>query len=209
MLSHAPGVALAVLAGCAAPRGRPVAVPRRAPVLRVALPERPARLAAAKRRYRGKIEHAREGGRGILVNVVALDDYVRGVVPGEVSPAWPPEALKAFAVVARSYAWAEWSRHGGEAALSADTRDQKYCGRTCEDRRSDQAVDETRGLVLAYRGRSFIPYHHSDCGGGPRTCELSGGGRPCLRWAASPAVGAPGRLTSDRGRSNCPRSSSR
>src|SRR5438105_12134472 len=56
--------------------------------------------------YRGALQVARVGSALQVVNVVGLDLYVMGVVPREMPKEWPAEALKAQAVVARSYALA-------------------------------------------------------------------------------------------------------
>ncbi len=58
------------------------------------------------RRYRGSIQVDVTGGRLRAINFVGLEQYLYGVVPSEMPSAWAPEALKAQAVVARSYALA-------------------------------------------------------------------------------------------------------
>src|SRR5918999_597226 len=61
---------------------------------------------ALKRRYRGSIQVDVTGDRLRAVNMVGLEQYLYGVVPSEMPYTWLPEALKAQAVVARSYALA-------------------------------------------------------------------------------------------------------
>ncbi len=119
--------------------------------------------------YRGTLE-VRPAGRDAItvVNVVGLEDYLRGVVPNELSPqAFPRlEALKAQAVAARSYALA----HLDEAAprgfdLCATASCQVYRGRTSEHPLADRAVAETKGIVALYRGRPIHAYYTATCGG--------------------------------------------
>ena len=69
--------------------------------------------------YRGAIEIQAGGGLD-AINVVSLDDYVRGVVAGEMPSSWPLEALKAQAVTARTYALA--TRHPEGRSTSIRTR---------------------------------------------------------------------------------------
>ena len=119
--------------------------------------------------YRGTLE-VRPAGRDAItvVNVVGLEDYLRGVVPNELSPqAFPRlEALKAQAVAARSYALA----HLGESAprgfdLCATASCQVYRGRSSEHPLADRAVAETKGIVALYRGRPIHAYYTATCGG--------------------------------------------
>lgn len=122
--------------------------------------------AAAWGGYRGRLVESRSGGRTILVNHVSLEDYVKGVLPGEVPTGWQPAALEAMAIVARTYAWYRWqTRAGDKYQLMSDTRDQEYCGLRCEEERSNRAVESTRGMVLVFKGAVLPAYCHSCCAG--------------------------------------------
>lgn len=167
--------ALALVAtGCGGPAVRPVtAVPSGASLeLRVLVGEgRREDRRPAGRWYRGRVEVVRVGGPLLLVNVVDIEDYVQGVLPGEVGPGWPPETLEAMAVVVRTYAaWRHDQRAGQPWHLAADTRDQRYCGRRCEDARTTRATRDTRGQVLVYDGRPLPAFCHAWCGG--RTADV-------------------------------------
>ena len=126
-------------------------------------------LSADAMPYRGYFEvHPADGLTVTVVNVVNLEDYLRGVVPNELSPAAFPEieALKAQAVAARTYAL----RNKGEYLfkgydLCATAACQVYRGRSTEHPLTDQAVAETRGLVANYRGASINALYTSTCGG--------------------------------------------
>ncbi len=92
-------------------RGRKRVASFRAP-LRVARRDKAVQLlgkadtGVADGRYRGALVlHPARGGLAV-VNSLKIDDYVRGVVAGEMPSTWHPEALKAQAVAARSYALA-------------------------------------------------------------------------------------------------------
>src|SRR4051812_45866255 len=114
-------------------------------------------------RYRGSIEFRR--GRGVTaVNVLGLDDYLQGVVPGEMPSSWHPEALKAQAVTARSYALAT-IKPGEAFDLYPDTRSQVYRGVTGEAASTNAAVRATSGQVVTYGGQVAITYYFSTSGG--------------------------------------------
>jgi stage II sporulation protein D len=114
--------------------------------------------------YRGSIVVYLAGGRLHAVNHVSLDHYLRGVVPWEVPFYWPREALRAQAVVARSYALATLSP-GRRYDVVDDTRDQVYGGIAAEKRPTNAAVAATAGRVVTWRGGVATTYYHSTSGG--------------------------------------------
>ncbi len=98
------------------------------------------------------------------MNKVAIDDYVSGVVPDEMPPGWSPEALKAQAVAARSYAVAT-RKTSGIFDLYPDTRSQVYGGVASEEPTTNTAVDETSKQVLMFGGKVATTFFHSTSGG--------------------------------------------
>ncbi|MBD3296191.1 MAG: SpoIID/LytB domain-containing protein, partial [Candidatus Omnitrophica bacterium] len=116
--------------------------------------------------YRGDLI-VRAGDRGLdAVNVLKIEDYLKGVVPCEVNSYWPYEVLKAQAIVSRSFALSKTLRRKSRKYdLSADTYSQVYRGREAENWRTSRAVDDTAGLVLGYNGRVVPGYFSSCCGG--------------------------------------------
>jgi stage II sporulation protein D len=116
--------------------------------------------------YRGRLFLKASGDSLLLVNEVGLDEYLYGVLPGEVGSGWPLEALKAQAVAARTYAL---FRAGDTASklydLDDSTRSQVYFGRSKEARKTSQAVDETSGLILTWHGAPAETFFHANCGG--------------------------------------------
>jgi stage II sporulation protein D len=120
-------------------------------------------------RYRGAIE-IRPGLTAI--NVLSLDDYLRGVVAGEMPSSWPLEALKAQAVTARTYALVV--RKTDEIFdLYPDTRSQMYRGVVAEGVRSNAAVDGTAGRILTYGGEPAVTFYFSTSGGHTENVEFS------------------------------------
>jgi stage II sporulation protein D len=119
--------------------------------------------------YRGKIEvFANSSGSLTVVNVVSMEDYVKGVVPNELPPGSFPalEALKAQAVAARTYAVKNIGQFASEGFdLLPTTRSQVYRGYGSEQPLSSRAVDETRGIVATYQGEPINALYTSTCGG--------------------------------------------
>ena len=120
-------------------------------------------------RYRGRLRILvnRRGSLNV-VNLVNVEDYLRGVVPAEMGPKRfdEIESLKAQAVAARTYALA--SRGGFESEgydLCATPKCQVYSGVGVEDALSDVAVEQTRGLVVTSGGKPIHALFTSTCGG--------------------------------------------
>jgi peptidoglycan hydrolase-like amidase len=126
-------------------------------------------LDADAKRYRGLME-VRPGAEGTLtvVNVVNVEEYLRGVVPNELSPlAFPEvEALKAQAVAARTWVLSHLGEYAARGYdVCATPACQVYRGQGTEQPLTDQAVAETRGIVALWRGRPINAYYTSTCGG--------------------------------------------
>jgi stage II sporulation protein D len=125
--------------------------------------------------YRGNIEvFANPRGALTVVNVIGLEDYVRGVVPNELSPGGYPalEAQKAQAIAARTYALKNRGQFGSEGFdLLPTTRSQVYRGLSSENSLSSRAVEETRGMVATYDGEPINALYTSTCGGRTEDAE--------------------------------------
>jgi stage II sporulation protein D len=115
--------------------------------------------------YRGALEF-RGGALGGVntVNAIPVDDYVKGVVPLESPASWPPEALKAQAVAARTYAVTTF-RGGDGFDLYPDTRSQVYGGAGAEQATTNAASDATTGQLVTYAGTPVVTYFFSTSGG--------------------------------------------
>jgi stage II sporulation protein D len=102
----------------------------------------------------------------LLVNIVDLESYIRGVLYHEVSHRWPMEATKAQAVAARSYALYKINeRRNHLYDVTNDIYSQMYGGKSAERYRTNLAVKSTHGQVLTYRGEVLPTYYHSNSGG--------------------------------------------
>jgi len=122
-----------------------------------------------KHLYRGSMQVDVVSGKLRAINLVGLEQYLYGVVPSEMPYTWAPEALKAQAVVARSYALA--TRRSGAFDLYPDTRSQVYLGVEHEKPSTTAAVDATAGQVVLYQGEVAKTFFFSTSGGRTASAE--------------------------------------
>ena len=117
-------------------------------------------------RYYGGFEYQRvTGGNMSVINVVNVEDYVKGCVPWEIGGDKPLEAIKAQAVCARTYA-AMQTRHRSQGFDVCSTDDcQVYQGVASANALTDRAVDETAGDYMYYEGKYVEAYYYSSNGG--------------------------------------------
>ena len=117
--------------------------------------------------YRGGLLVVSSGKRLQVVNVVALESYLDGVVGSEVPPTWPEAALEAQAIAARSYALARLRTvvTASPFSLYSDARSQVYGGIAAETPATTKAVQETAGKVVLYKGKVATTYFSSSTGG--------------------------------------------
>ena len=121
------------------------------------------------RAYHGLLVVRRTGTRLSIVNSVALDEYVSGVVGGEMPHNWNLQALEAQAVASRSYALATL-KPAQHFDLFSDSRSQVYGGIGFETPGIDFAVRRTAGRVLTWHGHVATTYFFSTSGG--RTADV-------------------------------------
>ena len=117
-------------------------------------------------RYYGGFQYHRSGGDLTVINIVDLEDYIKGVLPYEMNNAWPLEALKAQAVCARTYAVTNTVSHASSGFdVCNNTHCQMYQGLNLANDRTDQAVEETAGEYVRYQGQPAITYYSASDGG--------------------------------------------
>jgi len=114
--------------------------------------------------YRGSLQVLVQAGFLRVVNVVGLEQYVQGVVPGEMPQSWPAAALQAQAVAARSYALANLVKNK-PFDLYDDQRSQVYLGAGGEKPQTSAAVTATAGQVVMYGGKVASTLYFSSSGG--------------------------------------------
>lgn len=100
----------------------------------------------------GLVHLVRKGKGFLVINRVDIEEYVKGVVPAEVSSTWHPEMLKTQAVAARTYAlYQQMLSATREYDVVATVQDQVYRGKQGVDAGILRAVEDTRGLVVTYQ----------------------------------------------------------
>ncbi len=164
----------------------------RAP-LRVSRGGRPFRLlgpaiqGVSSGRYRGAFDlYPGSSGGVTVVNSVRIDDYVKGVVPGEVPASWDADVLRTQAVTARTYALST-RKTGDIFDQYPDQRSQMYKGVGSETSRTNAAVDATAGEIVTYRGAVATTFYFSTSGGRTENIENSFIGAPPKPWLKSVA----------------------
>ncbi|MER3443174.1 MAG: stage II sporulation protein SpoIID [Meiothermus sp.] len=130
--------------------------------------------------YRGSLQAIAQNGKLLLINRVWLEDYLLGVVPGEVPRSFPAEVLRAQAILARTFAL---YRLNPKALydICDDERCQVYLGYRAETPEHNAAVEATRGLILSYGQQPITAVYHADSGGYTAASqEVWGGSVPYL-----------------------------
>jgi len=131
------------------------------------IPKKDATIFVNKRRFRGQVDIVRQQDMSLLVvNHIDVESYIRGVLYHEVSHKWPLEAIKAQAVVARTYALYQAKVNDTkDYDLTSDIYSQVYGGRTSEKYRTNKSVNRTLGEYLTFEGEMFPTYYHATCAG--------------------------------------------
>lgn len=126
----------------------------------------PEKIRINGKNYRGLFDFYPSDKGLLLVNELPLEEYLIGLINCEISSLWPVEAVKAQAVIARSYAiYQKDARRGAVYHLESSVMDQVYNGVDIEDSRAARAVQDTAGEVLTYSGAVIQAFYHSNCGG--------------------------------------------
>lgn len=156
-------------------------------------PENPTdTVAVGKKIYQGSLILQRNSDETVtVIDELGIEDYLLGVLPHEMDVNWPLEALKAQAVVARTFAYSHLGKYRGAGFdLTPDTRSQMFGGIGPISKAVQLAVSQTRGEVLGYKGQLLTVFYHAACGG--HTTD------PASIWGASEKTPAPLRGVRDR-----------
>ena len=133
--------------------------------------------------YRGLAELSVADKGVLVVNQLPLEEYLVGLINCEISSAWPIEAVKAQAIIARTYAInRKMARIASPYHMESSVLDQVYEGSLIEDSRAKRAVLETEGEVLTFGGSVIQAFYHSSCGGSTEASEnIWGASLPYLK----------------------------
>jgi stage II sporulation protein D len=127
-------------------------------------------VTVAEHDYPGSIELTARTDQGDgafdVINVVGMESYLPGVVAGELFDHWRLQTRAAQAVAARSFAVSEHAQARGRRAYDVTNTPNSQVYRGLIDHKETlEAVEMTRGVVLAYEGLLVAGYYSSCCGG--------------------------------------------
>ena len=138
--------------------------------------------------YRGELHARSVAGSLYAINKVGLREYIQGVIPNEALPSWPQAALRAQAVVARSFALAT-KVSGNGYDFYDDARSQVYGGKGSETRATNKAAKATSRDVIKSNVDVAAAYFFSTSGGQTENSEFGfagGSPRPYLKSVNDP-----------------------
>lgn len=118
--------------------------------------------------YRGEIElvkYDKKFGRFHIVNVIEVEDYLKGVVPNEMPVRFGLEALKAQSVAARNYVLSPRTKAYEAFDVVDSVASQVYFGANSEKELGSQAVEETEGIIALYNWDLILAQYCSTAGG--------------------------------------------
>jgi len=118
--------------------------------------------------YRGKLQvlHNSRLNTLVPVNILSLDAYLQGVIASEMPTQFPQEALRAQAVLARTYALKHIGKHKHYGFDVCDSQNcQVYGGVQAESESGNEAVISTLGEILRYENKPIESVFSANCGG--------------------------------------------
>ena len=126
--------------------------------------------------YRGKLEILHSASHNLVpINVLSLDEYVQGIIAAEMPAGFPQEALKAQAVLARTYALKHRHKHKYYGYDLCDAQNcQVYGGVLAETQAGNAAVEGTLGQTLAYKNKPIESVFSANCGGATQSAQDAG-----------------------------------
>ncbi|MCR4290279.1 MAG: SpoIID/LytB domain-containing protein [Candidatus Scalindua sp.] len=118
-----------------------------------------------KSKYCGKlILVPKEDNRFSIVEEIGIEEYLPGVIEGEMPIMWNDDALQAQAIAVRTYAIYK-RKINVNALYHINKLDLAYNGSYMNQAKTKEIVDKTRGTVMVYNWKLFPGYFHSTCGG--------------------------------------------
>jgi spoIID/lytB domain protein len=118
--------------------------------------------------YKGYLEIVKKENSIYLINDISIDEYLKKVVPSEMPSNFELEALKAQAVVARTYTCRTIASGGELRVFGANLDDsinyQVYANKNTSEN-TDRAVEETKGMRVLYKGEFAQTFYYSTSAG--------------------------------------------
>ena len=142
--------------------------------------------------YHGAFELVKNNNNTFnLVNMIEVEEYLKGVVPNEMPVSFGLEALKAQSVAARNYVLSPRTKASPNYDVVDSVASQVYYGANTEKPLSNQAVKETEGIVAIYNWDLILAQYSSTAGGytesyanafsDPKTKEFPSHDKPYLK----------------------------
>ena len=119
-------------------------------------------------KYKGSLKLVAENNKLLFINVLNVEEYIKGVLPNEISSKWHIEVLKAQAVAARTFAYYYIINNADKDRkydLTDNTFAQVYKGMVNENAMFNKAINTTKEEVIIYNGKVIQAFFHSVCGG--------------------------------------------
>lgn len=130
------------------------------------IPSSDSSITMCGRRWGGIVQVHADNGTTLVVGALPLEEYLEGVLPREMSPSWPAQALMAQAVAARTYAlYHVIKQRDSLFDVHATTSSQVYGGSDAATPATHAAIAATRGMVLAAEGNIILALYHANSGG--------------------------------------------
>ncbi len=150
-----------------------ISLPQVSPSVRMTISSNDPFMSVNGKNYRGIVVLVQKNKDSFFViNNLNVEDYLAGVLGGEMPSSWHIEALKAQAVAARTYAvMMKRNPRNPDFDLFSTTMDQVYTGVSGEVPSILQAVSETKGEILAFDSVPINAFFHSTCSGS--TCDVA------------------------------------
>ncbi|MFH1227916.1 MAG: SpoIID/LytB domain-containing protein [Planctomycetota bacterium] len=129
------------------------------------------------RPYQGRIRIRKTNDKVALINIIDLESYLPGVISSEMDESWPEGALAAQAISARAFTFfrikqSKLKQPAIDYDLTDDIYSQVYRGEERTGPKTRKAVEDTRGIIVAYNGKIFNSLFHDTCGGYTESGEL-------------------------------------
>jgi len=129
------------------------------------------------RPYKGRMRIKKTGAKITFINIIDLENYLPGVISSEMDESWPEKSLAAQAISARTFAFFRIKQSKlKEAEIDYDLTDdifsQVYRGEERTGPKTRKAIEDTKGIIMAYNGKIFNSLFHDTCGGYTESGEL-------------------------------------
>ncbi|MBU5669016.1 SpoIID/LytB domain-containing protein [Peptoniphilus sp. MSJ-1] len=126
----------------------------------------PINISKTKRNYKGSISFRINDKKLDVINNIDMENYLKGVLPKEMSPSFPLEALKAQALCSRSFAINNYNKYIKKGYnLDDTTNSQVYYGSDVEKESTNKAVELTKEEIVNYNGKVASTIFGASSGG--------------------------------------------